>query len=295
MHTSVKLLFLCAAAGIARQASAATAIQAVTHACRPIADEIKIDGVLDEPQWQGLDTLRLMLNNAPAGGKPTVETKVLTAWSQTRLYVAYIVSAKNVKNTTTQHDADAMYSQDVVEMFIDPDGDGKNYFELEWNCLNTSLDFFFTAPLQGQDKSWAPQGMQNAVKVHGTANNPVDVDTGMVVEISLPWAAFKQWSKGSMPPKAGDSLALNFYRINYITPSTPELISWAPTGAADFHRPDKFGALIFSSQPVTSLFPKPDPRRHASAGGFPAPARRVDGRRSPSDGWGKVWLFQVAP
>ncbi len=273
-----------------------------THTCRPVADAFKIDGVLDDAGWQGLDTLRLLRNNDPAGGKPSAETKVLVAWSATRLYVAYIADGKNVKNTVTKHDDDGLYEQDVVELFLDPDGDGKNYFELEWNCLNTSLDFSFTSPLQGRDVAWAPKGMQSAVKVHGTANNPADTDTGMVVEISLPWEGFAAWSKSGLPPKAGDNLPLNFYRIIYSSPGVAELISWTSTGAPSFHMPEKFGSLVFSSQPVTSLLPERRAGIRTPAVGNRA-ARRADGKlytppvatrpgALKQPGAPNLWLFQ---
>jgi hypothetical protein len=259
---------------------------AYTHVCRPVPDGFKIDGILDEPHWKGLDTLVLTRNNGPTGGKPNVETKALTAWSGTRLYVAFIVSSKNVKGTFTRHD-DPLYDQDVVELFIDPDGDSKNYLELEWNCLNTSLDYFFAGPGTGRNPDWAPKGMLNAVKVKGTANNASDVDTGMVVEISLPWTDISPWSvKTSFPPKAGDTLPLNFYRIDYPGGNTEELLAWAPTGVANFHLPGKFGALVFSAQPVTSVFPQGRGRREGPAkafapGVFPGSGpypRRADGR-----------------
>lgn len=268
--------------------------EAANHTCRPMPDSVKIDGILDDKAWQGLDTLRLLRNNAPAGGAPSAETKVLVGWSNTRLYVAFIADSKNVKNTVTKHDDDGLYQQDVVELFIDPDGDGKNYFELEWNCLNTSLDFFFTDPLQGLDKAWAPKGMQSAVKVRGTANQPGDVDTGMTVEISLPWDGFSAWSKKGLPPQAGDSLPLNFYRIIYPATGSAELISWTPTGAPSFHMPEKFGALVFASQPVTGLLPNPlreAPARTAGAG----LTRRIDGKlytRFGSAPAGELRLFQ---
>jgi hypothetical protein len=259
---------------------------AYTHNCRPVPDSFQIDGVLNEPYWKGLDTLRLVRNNDPAGGKPSVETLVFTAWSQTRLYVAFVAYSRNLRNTYAKHD-DPIYEQDVVEMFIDPDGDSKNYFELEWTCLNTSLDYFFTGPRAGMDVAWTATGMQNAVKVMGTPNKASDTDTGMVAEISIPWSALKPQSKAALPPKAGDALPLDFFRIDFSNNAQGELIGWAPTGAADFHRPDKFGALIFSAQPVTSLLPR---SQAPSRKGYAVPAaalvgapRRADGRLAPHD------------
>jgi|GEM_PF-4583036 len=274
-------------------AGSAAFIPSVTHACRPISDSMKIDGVLDEPGWKGLDTLRLFRNNDPAGGKPSVETKVLVAWSQTRLYIAFIALTKNVRGTETQHDG-PLYDQDVVEMFIDPDGDSKDYVELEWNCLNTSLDYSFTGPRTGSNTAWSATGMLNAVKVMGTANKPSDVDTGMVVEISIPWTALKPFSKSPLPPRNGDSLPLDFYRIDYATSASGELIAWAPTGVADFHRPDKFGALVFSTQPVTAVFPAVRAPSHGPSAPLSPRFRtplRADGR-SATTGSPDLWLFQ---
>jgi hypothetical protein len=231
---------------------AAAHAAAITHTTLLFPDSLKIDGVLDEPAWKGADTIALAMNNDPAGGAPGVATKVLTGWSRTRLYVAFIVESKNVQGTMTMHDAN-LYEQDVVEMFLDPDGDGKNYIELEWNCLNTSYDQTFTAPLAGGKLDWSPQGILNAVKVHGTANKSSDTDTSWVLEISLPWTAIQAQSLAALPPKSGDKLPLNFYRIDHSS-GAEKLMSWSPTGAADFHRPDKFGSLVFSDTPVTSVF-----------------------------------------
>lgn len=245
----------CLASLCARSAGAQTS---VTHTCRPVSDAIVVDGRLDDADWRGLDSLHLLKNNDPTGGVPAVTTKVLAGWSQTRLYVAFVARTHNVKATITKHDG-ALYTEDVVEMFIDPDGDSKNYMELEWNCLNASLDFEFTGVRTGDNTAWAPKGMQNAVTVQGTANQSGDSDTSYTVEISIPWAALQEWSKAALPPKAGDKLPLNFYRIDHPTKSVEDLYGWSPTGAADFHRPDKFGQLIFSEtalpvRPPTPMF-----------------------------------------
>ena len=46
---------------------------------------------------------------------------------------------------STQHDAVIFHNNDF-EVFIDPDGDTHNYYELEINALNTVWDLFITKP-----------------------------------------------------------------------------------------------------------------------------------------------------
>lgn len=230
-----------------------------THSVPLVADSIRIDGVFDEPAWKIADSLSLTLNNNPAGGKPKSATSVKVTWNQANLFVAFTVESKNVEGTITQHDG-PLYEQDVVEMFIDPDGDSQNYLELEWNCLNTSLDFRYAGVRTGMDEAWKPKGMRSAVKVQGTANKSSDIDTGMTLEVAIPWSDIQEWSKAAMPPKVGEKLKVNFYRIDY---PSEELMAWAPTGVADFHKPDKFGQLLFAG--ATSRIVGPRARR-TSAG-----------------------------
>jgi hypothetical protein len=95
-----------------------------------------------------------------------------------------------------------------------------------------------------------------------------------VVEIALPWDGLKPFSKAALPPKDGDALPLNFYRISYSASGKAELMAWSPTGAANFHLPDKFGSLSFSSAPVTSLLPY----RPGAASKHAVSRYRIDGR-----------------
>lgn len=224
---------------------------AAADSCRFISDSLKIDGVLDEVAWNYIDTLTMVRNNDPTGGMPGVVTKILTGWNRTYLYTAFIADTRNVKGTLTKHDA-SLYTEDVVEMFIDFDGDSKNYVELEWNCLGTVLDMTYTGVLTGANLAWSPLGALMAVQVKGTANKSSDVDTGWIVEIGLPWSALQPFSKVALPPKRGDKMAVNFYRIDH-SASGEELMAWSPTGVANFHRPDKFGSLTFSESPVSNL------------------------------------------
>ena len=45
----------------------------------------------------------------------------------------------------TEHDAVIFHNNDF-EVFLDPEGDGHGYYELEWNVLNTVWDQFLTTP-----------------------------------------------------------------------------------------------------------------------------------------------------
>ncbi|MBK9550569.1 MAG: carbohydrate-binding family 9-like protein [Gemmatimonadetes bacterium] len=47
--------------------------------------------------------------------------------------------------TITERDAVIFHDNDV-ELFVDPDGDGLRYFELEVNALNTAWDLFLLGP-----------------------------------------------------------------------------------------------------------------------------------------------------
>ena len=234
------------------------------HACRQVADTLKVDGILDDAAWQGLDTLLLVRNDAPPGGAPSARTKVLLAWAPTGIFAAIISESRNVKGTLLRRD-DPLYQQDAVEIFIDPGSDGKDYLELEWNCLNTVLDLRLSGPRSGEDVGWTATGMRSAVRVLGSANLPADVDTGWVVEIALPWSDLAPWSAGSLPPKAGDALALNIYRIDTPTGQPQELSAWSPTGVPDFHRPDKFGKVTFAGPSGVSPTPSRKPGREAQA------------------------------
>jgi hypothetical protein len=220
-----------------------------TYTCKMTKETMKIDGVLSERVWSALDTISMLEN--VKGGKPLQATKVMATWDSTNLYVAYVTKDNDIKGTITQHDG-ALYSEEAVELFFDADGDGKNYIELEWNCQNATLDYFFPA-LGNAVTAWSAAGMKNAVKVHGTANKSSDVDTGMVVEISIPWKALDTGSTIRLPPKKGDQLRINFFRIDQrANVATQDLSAFSPTMSGTFHDPSKFGILSMSTAIQTS-------------------------------------------
>jgi len=71
-----------------------------------------------------------------------------------------------------------IYLNNDFEIFIDPDGDTHNYYEFEFNALNTLWDLFLTKPYREKTvvlDNWDASGLISAVHVDGTLNNPNDV------------------------------------------------------------------------------------------------------------------------
>ncbi len=122
-------------------------------------------------------------------------------------------------------------------MFIDPVGDPGGYFEIEINPLGTVADLVLRRTASGwrKDFAWDVEGLVSHVR--RTA-------TGWAAELAIPFDALGSESK----PRGGAHWRVNFLRID--RPDGPgserrELSAWSPTGMANFHRHERFGAVEF--------------------------------------------------
>jgi hypothetical protein len=173
-----------------------------------------VDGRLDEFSWQlaeQIDGFQRILNDYDLILHPT-RAKML--WDDELFYFAFACRDPDIWAIFTQED-DPMWSEEVVEVFIDPDGDGENYLELEVNPLNAVVDLKIHH-LQPEWKSsidWDIAGLQTAVQVRGTVNDSLSQDLGWTVEIAIPWTAMAGQIGGGGRPQAGDTWRLNLYRI----------------------------------------------------------------------------------
>jgi hypothetical protein len=155
--------------------------------------------------------------------------------------------------TLTQHDSVIFHDNDF-EVFLNPSGDSRNYFEFEINALNTSWDLFLPKPYRQQgkaDNSWEIPGLKSAVYVDGTINHPGDTDRGWSVEIAFPWSAFRERS-GFGRPKPGDQWRVNFSRVEWKVdgsykklPGREDNWVWSAQGVVDMHRPEMWGWVKF--------------------------------------------------
>ena len=67
-----------------------------------------------------------------------------------------------------------IFHDNDFEVFLNPTGDTRNYFEFEINALNTGWDLFLPKPYREggkADNSWEIPGLRTAVAIQGTLND----------------------------------------------------------------------------------------------------------------------------
>lgn len=203
---------------------------------------IKVDGVLDEPSWKAAkSTGTFRANDGSGAATSRVEAKML--WDDSDLYFAFECDDTDLAGTMTQRD-EHLWEEEVVEVFIDPDGDEKNYIELEVNPLGTFLDLFVLTPVVPIPYESYNIRAQWAVKVDGTVQNSSDRDRGWRVELAVPLR--DAVTAPNSPPKDGDKWRLNLYRIE--RKPKEQYIAWSPTLKPSFHTPSRFGEVTFSTR-----------------------------------------------
>lgn len=201
-----------------------------------------IDGSLQDEEWKLADPVEL---HGSIDGRPVQRRTVARMlYDDKNVYVAFDCEDPDVWGTLYNRD-DAIYNQEVVEIFIDANGDGKTYNELEVSPNNVIFDAAFEARRSDLEKAKAwDSGMKSAVKVRGTINNDSDVDDGWSVEMQIP--IDRLYEVPHVPPQKGDRWRFNLYRLEHIVREKQvEGQSFSPLYQGDFHNLPRFGWLDF--------------------------------------------------
>lgn len=234
---------------------------------------LTIDGKLDEQAWNDAAWTDLFVDiEGDKKPLPRFETRAKMAWDDQYLYIAARLHEPDVWGTLTKHDSVIFHDNDF-EVFIDPDGDNHEYYEIEINALNTEWDLFLKKPYRDGGPAvndWEIPGLKTAVHVDGTLNDPADKDRSWSVELAIPWKALAEHAHRPAPPRDGDQWRINFSRVEWLH----EIIGgkyrkvankkednwvWSPQGVIDMHRPELWGIVQFSTaKPGTAAF-RPDP------------------------------------
>lgn len=261
---------------LAATATATAALPPVppTYVCQRATQLLTIDGKGEEPDWQ--QAMRLSPLRDIEGCAIEDKTVVQMLWDDRYLYVLADMQEPHLWATLRERDS-IIYRDPDFEVFIDPDGDTRNYVEIEVNALNTVWDLLLTAPYRTANQAlhdWNIPGLQSAVHLRGTLNNPADTDEGWTVELAIPWESITGHSahpRRCEPPAPGSTLRMNFSRVNWQiqpdstspcgyskltqpegTPLPESNHVWAPTGVINIHCPEHWGYVRLSDKPVGS-------------------------------------------
>ncbi len=165
------------------------------------------------------------------------------------LLLRFDVYDENPWHTMTRRD-EHIWEEEVVEIFLDPDRTGLNYYELEINPVNVLCDLVVVKPWPElhSDPAWDFAGVETrVVPYRGEQAGP----DGWTATARLPWEGFRALpSRVMLPPKAGDRWRFNLYRIKRPHgPARPhdDVIhaAWSPTGGPSFHVPAAFRDFVF--------------------------------------------------
>ncbi len=198
-----------------------------------------IDGDLGDAAWK--DAPVVVLRGSFDGREAPLRTEARLTYDDQNLYVAFDVEDPDVWGTLLKDD-EPLYTQEVVEVFLDANADGRTYNELQVSPHNVHFDAYFPARRQGMELAW-DSGMTSAVKVRGTLDDASDTDEGWRVEMKIPLARLAEVPH--LPPAKGDRWRFNLYRLEHPGRQGEQGQSFSPLFVGDFHALPRFGWLVF--------------------------------------------------
>lgn len=252
---------------------------------------IVVDGVLDDAAWQAAEpvpVLRERLN----GQAPQYSVDAKMLWDTNCLYIGYRVEdpdvwafqriddepmcaqyrglASGVTNAAMQSGGWGTYVENYVMFYFDPDGDGRNYVEVNINPLNKVCDKWQEAPWDPEAQmmsgirppvppnphvDWNCPGLRTAVTIQGTLNDRRDVDQGWTAEVAVPFASLRQFAGAlTCPPQTGDCWRIMLCREYRPYPFNPsdqyqaQFWTWPVLGGGTTHLPHRWGYAVFQGK-----------------------------------------------
>lgn len=216
------------------------------YRCRKIERPLNLSGKVDDPLWSMAEIAGL----TDVYGQPgRYQTTVRLLYDQEFLYAGFNCQDEYVWSTITERDG-CIWEEECVELFINPANVGHQYYEINVNPLNTVFD---ACIINGrtEEKPSNPfigfpgldfKRLTTAVAVSGVLNT-AGAALGWSAEFKIPFDEL--FGADHVPPHPGDVWRVNFYRIDQPWHGEPEHYAWSRVDKVDFHRPWRFGRLIF--------------------------------------------------
>ncbi len=229
-------------------------------------EPLVVDGDLGDAAWQLAAWTDAFVDiEGEALPAPTWLTRVKTLWDDDYFYFAAELEEPHLWATLTERDA-VIYHDNDFEVFIDPDGDTHDYYELEINALGTVWDLMLEKPYRDGGPAvneWDIEGLLAAVALRGTLNDPSDRDEAWTVELALPWDVLAEHAPAGRRPRDGEQWRVNFSRVqwdletvdgDYVKatdsttgrPRDEHNWVWSQQGTVNMHKPEMWGIVQFS-------------------------------------------------
>ena len=193
-----------------------------TYVCYRPDGKLKIDGKLNESSWKKATPTAPFVDISGEGfPTPKYETIAKMLWDDEYLYVGAVLQEEDIKARLTQRDTIIYYDNDF-EVFIDPDSDGHNYFEIETNARGVIFDLMLDKPYRSGGNfmvQWDCPGLKTAIHCEGTLNKSKDKDKYWSVEMAIPHQALTM--NFNNPLKAGNTWRINFSRVQWLKEKGP--------------------------------------------------------------------------
>jgi len=268
--------------------------------CSRAAGKIQLDGRLSERAWASAPAWGFTCFGNRTG-EPPIGTKARALWDDKGLYFAFECDDPDIHAAPRGHDG-FLWEGEVVEVYIDPDGDGRDYCEFEISPRGETIDLKIPSPkdtgtddLNRANAKWETPGWSFGVNLDGTLDNRDDTDKGWTVETFIPWTALP----GALKPRVGGGVRFNLYRIERAKTlgDEPMLASLVPTDT--FHAPERFAKLVLAGNPYDEDFstypdgPFAAPHWKSEAGKWTISGGLLIGENSGTDGFVPAGLKSV--
>jgi hypothetical protein len=190
---------------------------------RAAAKPPTLDGRIDPGEW---DAAARLTNFSVLGAKtlPNQQTEAFVTHDAENLYIAFRCAASAAPKAAVKDRDGQVWTDDAVEVFLQPDVDRRDYYQFVGN----SAGVFFDA--LKQDGAWNGPWVYHASVSEGRWEG----------ELSVPFKAL-----GMRAPTEGAAIGLNICRDQQ-NPSA-QSSSWAPASSS-YHDTNIFGRLTFSEQ-----------------------------------------------
>lgn len=240
------------------------------------SEKMMIDGKDDERDWSKAPWTQAF-TDIETGGQinPEQEAKCKMLWDNDFLYLFVKFREHDLWASIKNHDA-PVFQDNAFEMFIAPGEETYNYFEFQVNAYGTVWDLFMPRPYRNGGaglSTWDIKGLQKAVYLDGTLNNPADTDRSWSIELAVPFSSVRM--NGGPNPAAGAIWRMNFSRVQWELDTLNgayfrrkdktmgKLLAehysvWSPQGIVNLHYPERWGYVLFSDTLSTKSFLSPE-------------------------------------